>query len=524
VSLNGSHYLYGGVALAAVLTVSCLLGVRSETVETPPGEFCPARWAATHDPDGANADAARVELETTLPASVRPLLPARALRMSQGCPLSLPIRIQRGSCYLYAMQVVPRAGRPRARVRFPDAVMDEAREVTIDHGMVETIGEGADPICYDDTFEGVVEVAVGGTATMVWVQVYEIAPQDAREWSSLRRSQLAAIHVETVENAEARSAVEWLAEVGAPDGGVPDGGDGAALPATAADAGASDGGASDAGPGDGAACPPDGDVADAEAGACAPAPPTPPEPPPPPPPVPEGPLAVELRDQCEDGQDNDLDGRPDCEDPDCAGQCRSFRSQRAPWLRVLDVRLGGAYRFGGANISPIDAYATDYEHLDMDGGGAGQVAAVWRPNRFLGISLDLGAGSSRLGSVSTQTAEYSEIRVSLLEVALGLSFSVSVPVWIMEIGGSVGFGWLYLRADAEWRPLSGDDTTWRDDEENDRSSSHPYGAGWAWVDFWVTDYLAVGAIGGVLVSLDGVEGLPAQDYQVGLRTTLRLGL
>jgi len=541
--------------LAAVLTVSCLLGVRSQTAEAPSGLFCPPRWTAADDPMAFQADESRADLEVDLPPGSRTLLPARAVRLAQGCPLELPIRIEQGRCYLYAVQVIPRDGLPRAQLRFPDPTTDEHREVALSHGMAETHGEGADPVCYEDSFDDVVELSVSGTGVLMWIQVYEFTPDSAREWASLRRSRLAAMHAAAAEEAQ-RETPECV-RPGAPDGGLPDGGlpdgglpdgglpDGGLPDAppcveispNAADGGVHDGGGADAYseagvaadgdmPDGGVGCELDGDMPDADGATCDAGPPPPPPEPPSPPPVPEGPLAVELDEQCGDGVDNDEDGWGDCADPDCSGvvECRGYRNDRAPWLRVLDLRFNGALRIGHDGIGPDEAYNSDYEWLSMSTGGGGGVAAVWRPSRFIGLGLDLNLSSVKLDAQSTGGADWRLLEVSMLSITLGLSFHFSFPIWIMEIGGSVGMGWLHIRTDARWHPLSGDDLEWRDDEANDDSSNHPYGSGWLWVDFWVTDYLSLGLFGGVLASLNEVSGLPANDYHVGLRTTLRLAL
>ena len=547
------------MVLAAVLTVSCLLGVRSRTSEPPRGLFCPPRWTAADDPSATEADEARAALEVDLPPGAEALLPARAVRLAEGCPLELPLHIEEGRCYLYAVQVIARDERPRARLRFPDPESEDPREVLLNHGMAETHGEGADPVCYEDSFDDTVELSVAGTGTLMWVQVYEFTPAAAREWASLRRSRLAAMHAAAAEEAQREVSDCVRREVpdgGAPDGGVPDGGlpdggmpdggisaAGAAAedpclepPSSVADGGVPEGGASDSLPDGGASteggpldgdvgCEGDGDMPDGAV--CEAGPPPPPEPvEPPPPPVPEGPLAIELEEQCQDGTDNDQDGRPDCADPDCAAvvACRVYRNDRTPWLRTLDLRVGGAFRIGSDSIGPDQSYASEYEQLSMSSGGGGQVAAVWRPSRYLGVGLDLGLSSLNLEAESTGGADWRLMEVSLFTISLGLSVHFSLPIWIMEIGGTVGMGWLHVRTDARWHPLSGDDLEWRDDETNDRSSNHPYGSGWLWVDFWVTDYLSLGIYGGVLASLNEVIGLPANDYHVGLRTTLRLAL
>lgn len=567
------HFAAVLLLIAASFAAACLVGARDRRTETITGEsdgetFCPPRWTADDDPLAPVALEAMERLEADLPEGARPLLPPRAARLSEGCSLRLPISIQRDRCYIFGIQVTPPEGlRPWALLRIPDPSVDSPREHVVDHPMETTFGLGADPICYDDTFASVVEVRATGESALIWVQAYEVSHQAAEQWVIGRRAQLAesaaAAQVAALaaeqERAAARERCRPSANTPSSDGGSSDGGlsEGGLL-----DAGAVDGGRGgddpicpevfDAGSNDSGDEPipgwPDGslggaDVPRCEAGVgdCAieasplSEPPSalsePPsalsEPPSatgtPNVDVPLGPLAVELVEQCRDGDDNDGDGTIDCSDPDCLSVCSRSRVGRAPWPRVIELRLGGAYRVASSDVVAQESLDPDYDPLQMRWALSTHASGVWRANRYLGVGLDLGVGYLELRSYLLGGGRGAQNHVSVLSVSLGASLQVSVPIWIMEIGGSVGVGWLRLSASGEERMLSGDDTSWQDNPGADQSFSHPYGSGRLWVDFWVTEYIALGLYGGVLAPMTRRLQLVANDYHVGIRTTIRLG-
>lgn len=507
-----------GAVLVLLGAASCLVGVRG-TEGPPAAERCTPRWAAEGDPGAPAADEARRALEEDLPQGARALLPARALRLSEGCaPLRLPIRIRAGRCYLVGFQIAPTGReRPWALLRLPDPNLDVPREQVIEDAMTTTVGEGADPVCYDDSFDGEVEVSVRGQRVLVWLQAYEVSPEAAARWADARRLALiSAAEAAAAAAAEAEAARQRAAEAcaqaadagvdGGVDGGLPPDA-GVVCPEPTADAG-------DAGPEAGPCADPDADCDVAWIAEIRP----------PSPPVPAGPPAVELPAQCHDGADNDQDGSPDCADPDCEGSCTRGRSDRAPWPRVIDLRVGGAYRVAGGPFVAEESLDPAFAPLESYWGVTTQASAVWRPGRYLGVGLDLGLGALGLRAWEANGGFAVRTRVTALNVSLGLSLQVSVPVWIMEIGGSVGLGWLHLAASGTTQSQSGDDATWYPDPLADQSFDHPYGSGWIWVDFWLRDYIALGVYGGALLPLTDRPELVANDYHVGLRTTLRLGL
>lgn len=498
------------------------------------GAFCPPRWTAEDDPRAAEAAEARAELGGDLPEGARPLLPDRSARLSRGCALRLPVDIEPGRCVLFGAQVLATSGRPSAVVRVPSPHHDGSDEHHIDHGMAVTLGEAGDPVCYDDRFHAAVELAVDGVADLAWIQAWSVSPEAASTWAAGRRRALAAGHGSPDAVAGEAMAIDAaLPEIGRDggaagpvlldggplrDGGMPelaDAGPPAAAGTTTPDGGldgalpALDGGA----PADVALLPE-------------------PVPPPPEPPPPLGPLAEEQAADCDNGFDDDGDGRADCEDPDCAPGCASTRQDRLSWLRLLDVRIGVAGRIShapeGGGLQPFEATGSlddAYDPVAMRWGLDAAASAIWRPSRYLGVGLDLGLATSSLRAFPPEPRPRdSELRATALALSLGLGLHLSVPVWIMEVGGTVGLGWLMISTSGEVRSLSGDDTSWGEDPDATSTSHHPYAMGLIWVDFWVIDALALGLYGGVLAPLSEAPDVPATDYHAGLRTTLRFDL
>lgn len=519
--LRRLHYLSLGAVLATVLVASCFVGVQARRIEPPTGDFCPARWLAEDDPAFEQAREAMEELRAELPEEATALLPDRAARFSSECPLRFRFEVRGGSCYLFAAQVIPRSGRPRATLELPDPLFDQPRARQLDHSMTATFGDGADPLCYEDSFSGVVRLIPATAGDAMWAQVYEMTPTTAEEWSARRREELAAEARRQAEEAaarqelvarcqawvHAREAVDADVEAGAEQSA--DAGVDAAVPAPpegCTEAMLStgpilwDGGPPDAGV--------DASPVDEE----------------PPPPVPEGPLAIESLAQCRDGEDNDEDGAADCEDIDCLQRCPDARLERAPWPRVLDARLGLAYRVAHEGMEPDEPFNPEFAPLQADWGLAGEVSGVWRLNRYLGLGFDFGVSHLSMSSFDSLGSEGRQNRIGVTSVILGLSLSASIPVWIMEIGGSVGLGWLLLSTKAEERSYEGGVSSWQENEDYARTYNYAYGSGRIWVDFWLVDSFALGLYGGLLVPLHETRRLVTNDYHVGLRTTLRFGL
>ena len=533
------------VLLAAVVGSSCVAGLRTEPYRAVDG-FCPPRWAAAGDPLLAAASESMALVAADAPDGARPLLPDRPARLSAGCTLRLPLHIRAGRCYLFAAQIFPSSGRAEAEVAIPDPRQDGLLRHRLDHSMAATLGEGADPVCYDDELDARAEVTTAGHADLVWVQAFEVAPEAAEHWAAERRQALAAIQ-RTAPAASPRPRDAGLAtsadltlvidagpeaDASRPEADADpaastaevetrDAGPSEAGAAAAADAGRPAEDAGDAVPVDGDQ-PTDADLSELDT-----APRIAPTEPPPAPPA--GPLAFEA--SCSNRADDDADGRADCADPDCVEGCSSHRLDRLPWGAVLDVRVGMAARTsyestedgieGARAEEPLDPA---YDALVLEWGLSSQVGAVYRPSSYLGVGLDLGFGHSVSSSYPPPPEpRHSQNRVRANAFSLGIGLHVSVPVWILEVGGSVGVGWLMIATTGEERSLSGD-LSWRRNPDVDASSHHAYAEGLLWLDAWVLDALAVGLYGGVLAPLGEVPGLPATDYHVGLRATLRLVL